>query len=230
MSADGGLFAVAFVDCGSNHLHGCGITRRRLGVPVNLRGQGFPAGPSRRRLGPGEFPVQRADERADEPRVAAEVPQPRGARSRTEVHPRLRLRVESDADHHVARAAGKAPPRKGLNDAFLLVPPAGMPARQFTANQVESGFPYLSEGNGIGAANETAIGGVGRRSGSRRQKRALETSGKREFLAQPVPPGRPGWRNRGNSQRLILRWSASEFHPFNREFHEIRQTSHRATA
>ena len=148
MSADGGLFAVP------------------------------PAGRSGRCRGPGEFPVQRADERADEPGVAAEVPQPRGARSRTEVHPRLRLRVEPDADHHVARAARKVPPREGLNDAFLLVPPAGVPARQFTANQVESGFPYLSEGNGIGAAHETAIGGVGRCSGSRRQKRALETTGK----------------------------------------------------
>lgn len=212
-SADGGLFAVRFFDCGSNHFHGRGITRRRLLVPANLRGHGFPADRSRRRLGPGEFPVQRADEPGDQPRVAAEVPQPPGARSRTEINPRLRLRVEFDADHHVARPAEKVPPRQGLDDAFLLVPPAGMPARKFTANEVEGGFPYLGEGNGIGAAHETPIGGVGRRSGSSRHKRALETTGKREFLAQPVPPGRSGWRNGGNSQRLILRWSASEFHP-----------------
>lgn len=211
-SADSGLFAVPCFDCGSNHLHWCGLTRRRLGVPANLRGHGFLAGRSGRRLRPGELPVQRSDERADEPRVAAEVPQSLGARSRTEIHPRLRLLVESDANHDIARAAGKAPPRKGVNDAFLLVPPAGMPARQFTANEVESSFPYLGERDGIGAAHETAIGGVGRRSRSRRHKRALETIGKREFLAQPVPPGRPGWRNRGNSQRLILRWSASDFH------------------
>ena len=212
MSADGGRFAVPFLDCGSNHLHGRGITRRRLVVSGNLRGHGFLAGRSRRRLGPGEFPVQCADEGADQPRVAAEVPEPPGARSRTEIHPRLRLHVESDADHHVARAAGEAPPRQGVDDAFLLVPPAGMPARQFTANEIEHGFPYLSKGNGIGPAHETRIGGVGRRSGISRHKRALETIGKREFLAQPVPPGRPGWRNRGNSQRLILRWSASDFH------------------
>ena len=213
MSVDGGgLFAVPFFGCGSNHLHGRGITRRRLVVSGKLRGHGFLAGWSRRRLGPGELPVQRADEGADQPRVAAEVPQPPGARSRTEIHPRLRLHVEPDADHHVARAAGKAPPRQGVDDAFLLVPPAGMPARQFTANEIEHGFPYLSERNGIGPAHETRIGGVGRCSGSRRHKRALETIGKREFLAQPVPPWRPGWRNRGNSQRLILRWSASDFH------------------
>ena len=212
MSADGGLFAVPFFDCGSNQLHGRGITRRRLGVPANLRQHGFLAGRSRRRLARGEFPVQRADEPPDQPRVAAEIAQPLVARSRAEVHPRLRLHVESDADHHVARAAGEAPPRQRMDDAFLLVPPAGMPARQFTANEIEHGFPYLSERNGIGPTHETRIGGVGRRSGSRRHKRALETTGKREFLAQPVPPGRPGWRNRGNSQRLILRWSASEFH------------------
>lgn len=196
-SVDGGLFAVP-----------C----RRLVVPANVRGHDFLADRSRRRLGQGELPVQCADEGADQPRVAAEVPQPLRARSRADIHPRLRLYVESDADHHVARAAGKAPPRQGVDDAFLLVPPAGMPARQFTANEVEHGFPYLSEGNGIGPAHETRIGGVGRRSGSRRHKRALETTGKREFLAQPVPPWRPGWRNRGNSQRLILRWNASEFH------------------
>lgn len=211
-SADGGLLAVPFLDRGSERFHGCEISRRALGVPANPGRNGFPAGRSRRRLAPCEFPVQRADEPADQPRVAAEVPQPPGARSRTEIHPRLRLRVEFDADHHVARAAGKAPPRQGLDHAFLLVPPAGMPARQFTANEVEGGLPYLSEGNGIGAAHETPIGGVGRRSGSSRHKRALETTGKREFLAQPVPPWRPGWRNRGNSQRLILRRSASEFH------------------
>ena len=211
-SADGGLFAVPFFDCGSNHHHRRGITRRRLGVSATLSGHGFHAGGRRRRLGPGEFPVQCADEGADQPSVAAEVPEPPGARSRTEIHPRLRLHVESDADHHVARAAGKPPSRQGVDDAFLLVPPAGMPARQFTANEIEHGFPYLSERNGIGPAHETRIGGVGRCSGSRRHKRALETIGKREFLAQPVPPWRPGWRNRGNSQRLILRWSASDFH------------------
>ena len=212
MTADGGLFAVPFFDCGSNQLHGRGITRRRLGVSANRRGRGFLAGGRRRRLRPGEFPVQCADEGTDQPRVAAEVSQPPGARSRTDIHPRLRLHVESDADLHVARAAGKAPPCEGVDDAFLLVPPAGMPARQFTANEVEHGVPYLSEGYGIGPAHETRIGGVGRRSGISRHKRALETIGKREFLAQPVPPGRPGWRNRGNSQRLILRWSASDFH------------------
>ena len=212
MPADGGLFAVPFFGCGSNHFHGCGLTRRGLGVSANLRGHGFLAGGRRRCLAPGEFPVQCADEGADQPRVAAEVPQPPGARSRTDIHPRLRLHVEPDADHHVARTAGEAPPREGVDDAFLLVPPAGMPARQFTANEVEHGVPYLSEGNGIGPAHETRIGGVGRRSGISRHKRALETIGKREILAQPVPPGRPGWRNRGNSQRLILRWSASDFH------------------
>ena len=212
MSADGGLFAVPFFDRGYNHFHGRGITCRRLVVSSSVRRHGFPPGRDQRRLGPGQLPVQRSDERADQPRVAAEVPQSLGARSRTEIHPRLRLLVEPDADHHVARAAGEAPPRQGVDDAFLLVPPAGMPARQFTANEVEHGVPYLSEGYGIGPAHETRIGGVGRRSGSSRHKRALETIGKREFLAQPVPPWRPGWRNRGNSQRLILRWSASDFH------------------
>ena len=221
--------AFPFRDRGFSHFRGRGSARRRLGVPADPRGRGFLAGRSRRRLGLGEFPVQPADERADEPSIAAEVPHAPGARSRTEIHPRLRLRVESDTDHHVARAAGKAPPRKSLNDAFLLVPPASMPAGQLTANEVEGGLPYPGEGNGVGAAHETPIGGVGRRSGRGRQKRALETIGKGEFLIQPVLPGRPGWRNGGSAQRFILRWSASEFHSILR-FPGFSRKSRRATA
>ena len=183
----------------------------------------------RGRQGAGQFPVQRGDERADEPCVAAEVPQPPGARSRTEVHPRLRLRVERDADHHVAPTAGNVPPRKGLDDAFLLVPPAGMPARQFASYQVECAIPHTRERDGIGAAHETPVDGVGRRPGGSLRKRALEAIGKRDFLAQPFPPGRPGSRNRGDSQRIILRWRAHEFHSA-RQCHGIRQTSHRTDA
>ena len=227
-SADPRPIAIAF-DNGSGDFHGCGIIRRGLGVPAGVRGEGLFANRSRRRPGPGDPPVQRGDERADQPRVAAEVTQPPGARSRMEVHPCLRLRVECDANHHVARAAGDVPPRKGLNDAFLLVPPAGMPARQVASNEVEGGIPYTREGDGIGAAHETPVGGVGRCSGGRRRKRALETTGEREFLAQPVPPGRPGSRNRCTPQRIILSWRAHDFHSTIR-FHGIRQTSHRITA
>ena len=227
-SADPRSIAIAS-DNGSGDFHGCGIIRRGLGVPAGVRGEGLFANRSRRRPGPGDLPVQRGDERADQPRVAAEVAHPPGARSRTEVHPRLRLCVECDADRHVARAAGDVPPRKGLDDAFLLVPPAGMPARQFASNEVEGGIPYTREGDGIGAAHETPVGGVGRCSGGSRRKRALETTGEREFLAQPVPPGRPGSRNRGDSQRIILRWRAHDFHSTIR-FHGIRQPLHRITA
>ena len=227
-SAELGPIAIAF-NGGSSDFHRRGVIRRGLEVPAGLLGERFLADRSRGRPGPGELPVQRGDERADEPRVAAEVPQLSGARSRTEIHPRLRQLVESDADHHVARAAGKVPPRKGLDHAFLLVPPAGMPARQLTSNEIEGGIPDVSEGDGIGAAHETPIGGVGRCAGGSRHKRALQTTGKREFLAQPFPPGRPRSRNRGTSQRIILRWRAYEFHSTGR-FHGMRQISHRITA
>lgn len=228
-SADSRPIAVA-PNNGASDFHGCEtITLRGLGVAAGVLGEGFFGDRSRCRPGTGELPVQRADERADEPRVAAEVPQPPGARGRTEVHPRLRLLVECDADHHVARAAGDVPPRKGLDDAFLLVPPAGMPARQVASNEVEGGIPYTREGDGIGAAHETPVGGVGRCSGRSRRKRALETTCDREFLAQPVPPGRPGSRNRCTPQRIILRWRAHDFHSTAR-FHGIRQPLHRITA
>lgn len=228
-SADPRPIAVA-LNNGARDFHGREIiTLRGLGVAAGVLGEGFFVDRSRGRPGAGELPVQRADERADEPRVAAEVSQPPGARSRTEVHPRLRLRVECDADHHVARATGDVPPRKSLDDAFLLVPPAGMPARQVASNEVESGIPYTREGDGIGAAHETPVGGVGRCSGGSRRKRALETTCEREFLSQPVPPGKPGSRNRCTPQRIILRRRAHDFHSTAR-FHGIRQPFHRITA
>ena len=189
----GAALVGARVCFGRGGLDGSSIARRGLRALAGIDRDRLVAleSPNRRRPRRSEFPVQRGGECADKPGVASEVSQPPGARRRTEIHASLPFLVEPDVDDYIACAAREAPPPEGLDDAYFLIPPAGMPAGQFTANEVESRIPYAREGNRVGTAHETLIGGVGRRSRSGRHKRMLETTRERSFLAQRPPLGSP---------------------------------------